>query len=162
MTNVGLYISQPLTDRIGVYAGYNYKDFSDGNHANDIQLASQYAIYLNPRINIGYRFRFLDFHEQSGSGFFDPSNYIANRVFTSYWLERDKYYTYVEGSFGYETFRRNRVASDNFIYGGSGSIGYKPISTLAIELNAEGGTFSAGSTSGFNYFVIGPRLLFRF
>ena len=162
MTNVGLYISQPLTDRVGVYAGYNYKDFSDGNHANDIQLASQYAIYLNPRINIGYRFRFLDFHEQSRSGFFDPSNYIANRVFTSYWLERDKYYTYVEGSFGYETFRRNRVASDNFIYGGSGSIGYKPISTLAIELNAEGGTFSAGSTSGFNYFVIGPRVLFRF
>ena len=103
---------------------------------------------FNPRINIGYRFRFLDFHEQSGSGFFDPSNYIANRVFTSYWLERDKYYTYVEGSFGYETFRRNRVASDNFIYGGSGSIGYKPISTLAIEFNAEGGTFSAGSTSG--------------
>jgi tetratricopeptide (TPR) repeat protein len=162
MTNVGLYISQPLTDRVGVYAGYNYKDFSDGNHANDIQLASQYAIYLNPRINIGYRFRFLDFHEQSGSGFFDPSNYIANRVFTSYWLERDKYYTYLEGYFGYETFRRNRVASDNFIYGGSGSIGYKPISTLAIEFNGEGGTFAAGSASGFNYFIIGPRLLFRF
>jgi Tfp pilus assembly protein PilF len=162
MTNVGLYLSQPLTDRITVYAGYNYKDFSDGNHANDIQLASQYAIYLNPRINIGYRFRFLDFHEQSRSGFFDPSNYIANRVFTSYWLERDKYYTYLEGYFGYETFRRNRVASDNFIYGGSGSIGFKPISRLAIEFNAEGGTFAAGSASGFNYFVIGPRILFRF
>ena len=162
MTNVGLYISQPLTDRLSAYVGYNYKDFSDDNHANDIQLASQYAIYLNPRINIGYRFRFLDFHEQSRSGFFDPSNYIANRVFTSYWLERDKYYTYLEGYFGYETFRRNRVASDNFIYGGSGSIGYKPISALAIEFNAEGGTFAAGSASGFNYFVIGPRLLFRF
>jgi tetratricopeptide (TPR) repeat protein len=162
MTNVGLYISQPLTDRITVYAGYNYKDFSDDNHANDVQLVSQYALLFNPRIAIGHRFRFLDFHKQSGSGFFDPSNYIANRVFTSYWLERDKYYTYLEGYFGYETFRRNRVASDNFIYGGSGSIGYKPISTLAIEFNAEGGTFAAGSASGFNYFVIGPRLLFRF
>ena len=49
-----------------------------------------------------------------------------------------------------------------FIYGGSGSIGFKPISTLAIEFNAEGGTFAAGSASGFNYFVIGPRVLFRF
>ena len=162
MTNVGLYISQPLTDRVTVYAGYNYKDFSDGNHANDVQLASQYAIYLNPRITIGHRFRFLDFHEQSRSGFFDPDDYVSNRVFTSYWLERDKFYTYLEGYFGYETFRRNRVASDNFIYGGSGSIGFKPISTLAIEFNAEGGTFAAGSASGFNYFVIGPRLLFRF
>jgi hypothetical protein len=83
-------------------------------------------------------------------------------VFTSYWLERDKYYTYLESYFGYETFRRNRVASDNFIYGGSGSIGYKPISRLAIEFNAEGGTFAAGSASGFNYFIIGPRVLFRF
>jgi tetratricopeptide (TPR) repeat protein len=162
MTDVGLYLSQPLTDRLTVYAGYNYKDFSDGNHANDVRLVSQYALYFNPRIAIGHRFRFLDFHTQSGSGFFDPSNYIANRVFTSYWLERDKYYTYLEGYFGYETFRRNRVASDNFIYGGSGSIGVKPVSNLAIEFNAEGGTFAAGSASGFNYFVIGPRVLFRF
>jgi tetratricopeptide (TPR) repeat protein len=162
MTDVGLYLSQSLTDRITVYAGYNYKDFSDGNHANDVQLVSQYAFYFNPRIAVGHRFRFLDFPKQSGSGFFDPDDYISNRVFTSYWLERDKYYTYLEGYFGYQTFRRNRVASDDFIYGGAGSIGYKPISTLAIEFNAEGGTFAAGSASGFNYFVIGPRLLFRF
>ncbi len=162
MTDVGLYLSQPLTDRITVYAGYNYKDFSDGNHANDVQLVSQYALFLNPRIAVGHRFRFLDFHKQSGSGFFDPDDYISNRVFTSYWLERDKYYTYLEGYFGYQTFRRNRVASDDFIYGGAGSIGVKPVSNLAIEFNAEGGTFAAGSASGFNYFVIGPRVLFRF
>ena len=162
MTDIGLYLSQPLTDRVTVYAGYNYKDFSDGNHANDVQLVSQYALYFNPRIAIGHRFRFLDFHKQSGSGFFDPDDYISNRVFTSYWLEREKYYTYLEGYFGYQTFRRNRVASDDFIYGGAGSIGYKPISRLAIEFNAEGGTFAAGSASGFNYFVIGPRVLFRF
>jgi tetratricopeptide (TPR) repeat protein len=162
MTNAGFYISQPLTDRVTVYAGYNYKDFSDGNHANDLQLLSQYAIYFNPRIAIGHRFRFLDFHKQSGSGFFDPDDYISNRIFTSYWLEREKYYTYVEGFVGHQTFRRNRVASDDFVYGGSGSIGFKPISALAIEFNAEGGTFAAGSASGFDYFVIGPRLLFRF
>jgi tetratricopeptide (TPR) repeat protein len=162
MTDVGLYLSQPLTDRITIYAGYNYKDFSDGNHANDVQLVSQYALFRNPRIAVGHRFRFLDFHRQSGSGFFDPDDYISNRVFTSYWLERDKYYTYLEGYFGYQTFRRNRVASDDFIYGGAGSIGVKPVSNLAIEFNAEGGTFAAGSASGFNYFVIGPRVLFRF
>ena len=38
VTSLGLYLSQPLTDRFLVYAGYNYKDFSDGNHANDLQL----------------------------------------------------------------------------------------------------------------------------
>jgi hypothetical protein len=29
-------------------------------------------------------------------------------------------------------------------------------------VNVEGGNFAAGSTSGFDYFIIGPRILFRF
>jgi tetratricopeptide (TPR) repeat protein len=162
MTNVGLYISQPLTDRFSVYGGYNYKSFSDGNHANDLRLVSQYAIYLAPRIVVGHRFRFLDFQDQSQSGFFDPNNYIANRAFASLYYEHRLFYTYLEGYLGYETFRRNGVASDNVIHGGSGSVGVKPMANLAVEVNVEGGNFSAGSTSGFNYFIIGPRLLFKF
>jgi tetratricopeptide (TPR) repeat protein len=162
MTNVGLYISQPLTERFSVYGGYNYKSFSDGNHANDLQLTTQYAIYLAPKIMIGHRFRLLDFHEQSGSGFFDPNNYIANRVFTSVYYESKLLYTYLEGYVGYQTFRRNQVATDSFIHGGAGSVGIKPIANLAIEVNVEGGNFAAGSTAGFTYFIVGPRVLYRF
>jgi tetratricopeptide (TPR) repeat protein len=162
MTTVGLYSSQPLTDRFSVYGGYAYKDFSDGNHANDLQLATQYAFYLNPRVSLGYRFRFLDFLKQSHSGFFDPNNYIANRVFTSLYLDRPTYYTYLEAFVGHQTFRRNEVRSNDFIKGGSGSIGIKPVSNLAIEVNVEGGNFAAGTAAGFTYFIVGPRLLFRF
>jgi tetratricopeptide (TPR) repeat protein len=162
MTNVGLYVSQPLTERFSVYGGYNYKSFSDGNHANDLQLTTQYAIYLAPKIMIGHRFRLLDFHEQSGSGFFDPNNYIANRAFTSVYYENKLLYTYLEGYLGYQTFRRNQVATDSFIHGGAGSIGIKPIANLAVEVNVEGGNFAAGSTAGFNYFIVGPRVLYRF
>lgn len=162
MTTVGLYLSQPLTDRFSVYAGYAYKSFSDGNYANDLQLVSQYALHLNPRIAVGHRFRFLDFHKQSRSGFFDPDDYVSNRIFTSLGMERDKYYTYLEVFIGHQTFRRDGDASDDFIYGGSGSIGFKPTPAVALEFNAEGGTFAAGTTSGFRYFVIGPRLLIRF
>ena len=162
MTNVGLYISQPLTERFSVYGGYNYKSFSDGNHANDLQLTTQYAVYLAPKIMIGHRFRLLDFHEQSGSGFFDPNNYIANRVFTSVYYENKLLYTYLEGYVGYQTFRRNQVATDSFIHGGAGSVGIKPIANLAIEVNVEGGNFAAGSTAGFNYLIVGPRVLYRF
>lgn len=162
MTNVGLYLSQPITNRFSLYGGYNYKDFSDGNHANDLQVASQYAIYLNPRVAIGHRLRFLDFLKQSRSGFFDPNNYISNRVFTSLYLERPTYYTYLEVFVGHQTFRRNGVSSDDFIKGGSGSVGLTPLPNLALEVNAEGGNFAAGSASGFSYFIIGPRLLFRF
>ena len=162
MTSVGLYLSQPLTDRFSVYAGYNYKNFSDGNHANDLQLVSQYSIYLTPRITIGHRFRLLDFQKQTGSGYFDPNDYISNRAFASIYFEHRLFYTYLEGYAGYQTFRRNGVASDDFIRGGSGSIGLKPVANLAIELNVEGGNFAAGSTSGFSYFIIGPRVLYRF
>lgn len=162
MTNVGLYLSQPLTERFSVYGGYNYKSFSDGNHANDLQLVSQYALYLAPRIVIGHRFRLLDYHKQSQSGFFDPNNYIANRAFTSVYYENKRLYTYLEGYVGYQTFRRNQVATDSIIHGGAASLGVKPIANLAVEVNVEGGNFAAGSTAGFNYFIIGPRVLYRF
>jgi hypothetical protein len=162
MTSAGLYLTQPLTERFSVHAGYNYKSFSDGNHANDLQLVSQYTIFFAPRVTIGHRFRLLDFHEQSRSGFFDPNNYIANRAFSSLYYEHRLFYTYLEGYLGYETFRRNGIASDNFIHGGAGSVGFKPLSNLAVELNVEGGNFAAGTASGFSYFIIGPRILFRF
>jgi hypothetical protein len=163
MTNVGLYISQPLTERFSVYGGYNYKSFSDGNHGNDLRLTSQYAVYLAPKIVVGHRFRFLDFHDQSNGGFFDPNNYVANRAFASLYYEHRLFYTYLDGFVGYETFRRNGVASKNFIYGGASSLGFKPTPKLAIEANVEGGTFSAGSASGgFSYFIVGPRVFYRF
>jgi hypothetical protein len=162
MTNVGLYLDQPLTERVSVHAGYNYKDFSDGNHANDLQFTSQYALFLTPRIVIGHRFRLLDFQKQSHSGFFDPNNYIANRAFASAYYENRYFYTYMEGYIGYETFRRNGVASDNVIHGGAGSLGVKPTANLALEVNVEGGNFAAGTASGFSYFIVGPRLVYRF
>ena len=162
MTNVGLYISQPLTDRISVHGGYNYKTFSDNNHANEIQFSSQYAIFLAPKLAVGYRFRFLDFSGQSHSGYFDPDDYVANRAFTSFYYEHKWFYTYLDGFLGYETFRRDGARSNNFIHGGTGSIGIKPMANLAIEANVEGGNFSAGSAAGFNYFIVGPRILYRF
>ena len=162
MTSAGLGIQQTLTETLSVQGRYNYKSFSDGNHANELQLSTQYSLYLSPRINIGHRFRLLDFHKQTGSGYFDPNNYIANRGFASLYFENRLYYTYVEGFLGYETFRRNGVASDNFIHGGSGSVGIKPLPNLSFEINIEGGNFAAGSTSGFNYINVGPRMLWRF
>jgi hypothetical protein len=162
MTNVGLNFVQPVTDRLSFSGNYQYKNFSDSNHANDLQLVTQYAVNLSPRITIGHRFRLLDFEKQSHSGFFDPNDYLANRAFSSIYYENKLFYTYVEAYVGYETFRRNGFASDNIIHGGTSSVGIKPLTNLAIEVNVEGGNFAAGSVAGFNYFIIGPRVLYRF
>ena len=162
MTVVGLYLSHPVTERFSLYGNYNYKSFSDSNHANELQLVSQYAVYLAPRIVIGHRFRLLDFQKQSNSGYFDPNNYLANRAFSSVYYENRIFYTYLEGYVGYETFRRNGFTTNNLIHGGSGSLGVKPTTNLTIEVNAEGGNFAAASVSGFSYFIIGPRFSYRF
>ena len=36
MTVVGLYLSHPVTERFSLYGNYNYKSFSDSNHANEL------------------------------------------------------------------------------------------------------------------------------
>jgi hypothetical protein len=56
-----------------------------------LQWSTQYALYSKPHIVIGHRFRLLDFHKQSGSGYFDPNNYIANRGFASVYFENSAY-----------------------------------------------------------------------
>ncbi len=162
MSTAGLYFKQNVTERASIEGRYNYKSFSDNNHANDLQLSVQYAINLQPRIVIGDRFRLLDFQKQSGSGYFDPNNYVANRGFASLYFENGMYYSYVEAYLGYESYRRYGTSTDNFIHGGSGSIGIKPLPNLSFEVNVEGGNFAAGSTSGFNYFNVGPRVSLRF
>jgi len=57
-----------------------------------LQWSTQYALYSKPHIVIGHRFRLLDFHKQSGSGYFDPNNYIANRGCASVYFENSAYY----------------------------------------------------------------------
>lgn len=69
--------------------------------------------------------------------------------------------SYVEGFAGHQTFRRNRVASDDFVYGGASSVGFKALTNLWFEINVEGGNFAAGLTSGFNYLAVAPRSIFR-
>ncbi len=162
MTNAGVYLSQPITERFSFNAAYNYKSFSDDNHANDLQLSPQYALSLSPRIVVGDRLRFLDYLKQSHSGYFDPNNYIANRAFSSIYYEHRFFYTYLEGYLGYQSFTRYGAATKEFIHGGSGSLGFTPVPRLAVELNVEGGNFAAGTASGFSYFTIGPRVLLRF
>ena len=92
MTTAGLYLKQILTERASIEGRYHYKSFPDGNYANDLQWSTQYALYSKPHIVIGHRFRLLDFHKQSGSGYFDPNNYIANRGFASVYFENSAYY----------------------------------------------------------------------
>jgi tetratricopeptide (TPR) repeat protein len=161
-TNYASYVSKPWTGRFSTYGMYTYRAYSDGNHAHDAQFSPQFKVKLVPRLALGYRFRFLDFVKQSGSGFFDPSNYTSHRLFSSFSLEKKKISAYIDAFGGKQRFVRYQELSDEWIVGASAAVAFKPVSQLTIEVNGEGGNFSADSVTGFKYTILGTRVLFRF
>jgi len=163
-TIAGLKLSQQFTERFSVHPSYWYRSFSDVNHAHDAQFTSQYLLFFNPKVAVGHRFRYLNYDRQSGGAYFDPSDYYSNRGFVSFYLDRPGFYLFSDIFVGQQAFRRNRVRSEELVYGGAGSIGYRPIRNLILEFSIEGGQFASGTASGagYSYLVLGPRCIVRF
>jgi tetratricopeptide (TPR) repeat protein len=163
-TIAGLQWSHQWTDRFSVSTAYKYRSFSDVNHAHDAQFTSQYTLFFNPRISVGYRFRYLNYARQSGGGYFDPNDYYSNRLLVSSYIERQMFYAFVDIFGGQQAFRRNGFPSSDPVFGGSASFGFKPTRYVSFELSVEGSNLAIGTSTGvgFNYFVLSPRILFRF
>ncbi len=158
LTNTGLYISQN-PGRLSLYGGYNYKDYSDENRSNDLQFISRYPLYAaNPKIAMGYKFRYLDFNRQSRSGYFDPSDYISHHIFISSSFEKGKLYGYIEPFIGNQSFKRYDMKNSDLIGGAYGTFGLNLTKRLSMEANAEGGNSSVGTAAGFKYYLISLRL----
>lgn len=163
ITNASLYISQRLTDRLSLSGSYSYRDYSDDNNANDLQFSSRYVIYIkNPTINLGYRFRYLDFKRQSGSGYFDPNDFISHQLFVSLYYEKGRFYGYLEPYGGYQSFKRYGSRSRDFFSGVYGTFGYRITKYILLEVNTEGGNYAVETAAGFNYYLVGVRLIVSF
>ncbi len=163
VTNIGTYISQNLTDKLSFDARYNYRDYSDHNNSNDVQFVPSYKLYANnPRITIGYGFRYADFKENSGGGYFDPQNFISHQAFSSVYFENEKFYAFIKPYIGHQSFKRDTEDNHEWIYGGYGSLGLKISKDVVFEVNAEGGNFALESAAGFRYYLIGAKILFPF
>jgi tetratricopeptide (TPR) repeat protein len=156
--------TQHLSDRFSFVGSYRYGTLSDSNHLHDARLTSQYALWMNPKVSIGHRFRYVNFQRQSRGGYFDPNDYYSNRGFISFYMEQQKFYIFADIFVGQQAFRRNGVSSKDPVYGGSASLGVKPTRALAFELAVEGGQLAAAASSGsdYSYLIFGPRFLMRF
>ena len=160
LTNTLLYIQQRLTDRFSLYGSYTYRDYSDDNNANDFFISTNYLIYSkNPRVNIGYRFRYMDFNRQSRGGYFDPNDFISHQMYSTISFRKNKFYGYLEPFIGYESYRRYGDQSDDFVGGAYGYLGYRLSRHFSIELNGEGGNYAATTGAGWNYYQFGSRVL---
>src|SRR5512140_603839 len=80
-TEIASFVEYPLPYRFTVRASYAARDYSDDNRSEDWQGSLRHVFHLkNPSLAAGYRIRYLDFQRESGSGYFDPADYLSHRV----------------------------------------------------------------------------------
>ena len=162
-TNLSSYFEYPLPYRFSLRVNYSYKDYSDDNHSNDWGGSLAHTFDgKNPVIALGYRIRFLDFDRETGSGYFDPSNFLSHLGFVAFSYEHARWYTYLEPIFGHQSFQRQGAENNDWIWGGNGTIGIRFGTNISLEANGEGGNYAVGTAAGFNYFLVGLRLRVAF
>ncbi len=159
-----LSLFEIVSPRLTFSESYTYSDYSDSNNADDLRLGARYAVTLAPPLKIatGYRFRYWSFRRQSGSGYFDPEGFRSHQVFVSFRAERNGYYAYLEPYTGYQSFTRYDERSGHTFFGISGSAGWTMKKCTSFEINGEGGNYAGGTAAGFNYSLIGFRLILNY
>lgn len=161
MSSYSVYGSRPLTGRLTVYGGAGYRRYSDSNTAYDLNVTPVYVVLKEGvRLSVGYKLRYLDFDRQSGSGFFDPDNFISNQVFMPASYESGRFYATFEPYLGFQSFKRYSESKNGWFGGGSLVAGYKVSRPLALELNAEGGNSAVGTAAGFKYYTAGIKAVY--
>ena len=90
----GITLAQPIIKNIVLNAGYQHKDYSDNNSANDIQGAIQYMLFNDlPEVALSYKYRYLNFDHPGFHGYFDPQQYSSNTLSLSASYEQKKFVT---------------------------------------------------------------------
>jgi thioredoxin-like negative regulator of GroEL len=155
----GVSLDHTMTERLSLSGNYTYADYSDANSSNDLQLALRYALAQEtPRLTIGYRFRYLDFGHQSFDGYFDPNRFTSYQLLLNTSFEQGQVSGSAELFVGHQSFMRYGAGNNDFIYGGTASIGYKLTKNITVEVNVEGGDYALQTATGFRYHLYGVRL----
>jgi hypothetical protein len=158
-TTARAYLSRSVTDRLFFYGGFGYADFSDNNSSNDLQLALRYSLVQeNPRTNIGYRFRYLDFDHQSFDGYFDPNHFVSHQIFVNTSFVQGRFSGFAELFIGHQSYLRYGTGNNEIISGGAVTVGYKLTKNISVGINGEGGDFALQTATGFRYHLFGVRL----
>jgi len=157
--NTTAFFSQKAADRLTLFGSYSYRNYSDDNNAHDLQLSPVFRIRdAKPSVSAGYRFRYLDFARQSGSGYFDPNDFLTNGLFINTRYERGGFHLDLEPFGGYQRFRRFGTGSSDLFVSVKSSAGYRINKHLDCEVTGEFGNYALQSATGFTYHLVGARL----
>ncbi|MGQ9776064.1 MAG: tetratricopeptide repeat protein [Thermodesulfobacteriota bacterium] len=155
ITGVGGSFFQNIDERLSFYGSYVYKDYSDSNRSHDFQFLPRYTIMIqNPRVTLGYRFRYLDFEKQTRRGYFDPENFISHQLLVSLDHKESRYSIFLEPYFGYQSYKRYGKRNHDFITGGTGIFQCRVWQNLNLEMAIEGGNYAIDNASGYKNFQI--------
>jgi tetratricopeptide (TPR) repeat protein len=158
--NLAAFLEYPLLRRLTFRAQYANRDYSDDNASDDLMLSLRYALrFGNPSIGAGYRFRFLDFDRESGGGYFDPSDFTSHQGFATLYAEKGRYHVYLEPFFGHQSFKRFGTRKEEWFGGGNLAAGVRIIRNVSLEVHGEGGNYALGTAAGFNYYLVGARII---
>lgn len=156
-------LSEVLSQRLTFTESYTRSDYSDSNSADDLRLGATYSLTrAAPKIATGYRFRYWDFKRQSGGGYFDPEGFTSHQVFVSLNAEKNAFHVFLEPYVGLQSFTRDGEYRNHDFYGVAASAGWKMKKCMSLEINGESGNYAGGSATGFNYYLIGLKLIGSF
>lgn len=148
-----------LRERFVLQGNYIYRDYSDENRADDLTISPGIIVKKAPlQVQLGYRFRWLDFEEQTGGGYFDPSDFQSHQLVLTLYGEKGGFYGFLESFGGRQFFERNDVSSSDDIFGASGSMGYRISRRVLAEINGEAGNYALQSAAGFRMWMVGGRI----
>ena len=99
---------------------------------------------------------------QSGSGYFDPDDFVSHRASASIDINRRRFFTFVQIYGGHQKFVRNDFRTSEWVKGGRASFGVNFTEKLTLSVKVAAGDFSTGSVSGYRYFTAGTNVSYRF
>ncbi len=151
--SAGGSFSQNIGDRLSLFGSYFYRSYSDSNRSHDVQWIPRYTVLTqHPRLTLGYRFRYLDFDQQTRHGYFDPENFIAHHLLFALEVKEGRTSFLIEPHIGYQSYKRYGRREHDFVIGGAGAFEYRIGRNLYLKVAIEGGNDASDTASGFKYY----------
>ncbi|MFZ3073406.1 MAG: tetratricopeptide repeat protein, partial [Thermodesulfobacteriota bacterium] len=161
--SAGLDGSYKAGTKFSVLGSYGHGDYSDDNSSDEVNVVPEYEFVKAGAYSMkaGYKFKYLDFKRNSGSGYFDPQDFISHQVFLKMFFEKERHSLSLEPFIGNQSFERYGKGNNDPTSGVSGRYEYKISRSAVFSLRAETGDYAAGTAAGFRFTQFGAGVEFR-
>lgn len=160
-------LTQPFTDRFKTNLAYSYKNYSDGNAANDFRASADYVFYRGVlQTSLGWGYHRTNYKNPLGAGSYSysvPENLAAYQAMLTAYYESEKFYVNVDIEYGREAYEKNGAKiKDKFLYNVA-TLGFKATRKLSLELSNESSDSKiADAEDTYNESIFGARISYLF